>query len=320
VPSLQIIDVNQLGIEVNIPPRERSSSEHSRTNALLSDFMAKFVHDVWDHIPFYSDRDIIKYPSEEVSKYDKISQQAQLSVIIGSLAESSFYKSKVLGKTDNIYIMKNAKYNNNPQKEAALLLFINPKDKKSASAKYTEFLKSYLHYSSTDLSIPTSPNQSVRFIYDNESLKVLDFTPFIDSLIARYQEQGIPTNKQSLISVFDLWRNKVLTNPQKDHFSQLSIGSEMIAILFWEILPSPGEIYIAQLIVHYEWQRIGIGKLMMRKVYEMNPKASIFKGLVRKKNIMAREFYKNLGAVECDFRYEDYNPEDYQGFQLMKGP
>jgi len=151
---------------------------------------------------------------------------------------------------------------------------------------------------------------------DNQSLSNLDFAPFVKSVIHSYELQRIAITEEYLIETYNLWTQKVLSNSNTYHFSNLSIGTEIVAILFWETL-SPDQIYIAQFVVHYHWRSIGIGKFMMKKFYEMNPNTKIFIGLVRKGNSVAINFYKALGAKECDFEYLGYTKE-YQGFSLQR--
>lgn len=90
---------------------------------------------------------------------------------------------------------------------------------------------------------------------------------------------------------------------------------KIIGLAGFKETENSGEIYISQLAVDpAHWQQ-GIGKYL---VFSSKEHFSGLKSLVviqRKINVIARNFYKELGFKESTYMHSGYNPERYIGYE-----
>lgn len=76
-----------------------------------------------------------------------------------------------------------------------------------------------------------------------------------------------------------------------------------------------GQIYISQLAVDPNYWQQGIGSHLVLSALEYFPDLKSLVVIPRKINLVAREFYKNLGFIQSAYMHPGYNSERYIGYE-----
>ena len=121
------------------------------------------------------------------------------------------------------------------------------------------------------------------------------------------------------ISFSSPWSRKSFESELKKEFSislVALIDNEVVGYLIQWLVAD--EIHIANIAVHPEWRRHGIGETLLRKVIQEN-KGFSWMGLeVRRKNRSARALYKKLGFREVGIRKNYYLQEREDAILMVK--
>jgi ribosomal protein S18 acetylase RimI-like enzyme len=93
------------------------------------------------------------------------------------------------------------------------------------------------------------------------------------------------------------------------------IEGKIVGFIGFKKTEKPYEIYITQLAVDPNYWQQGIGRGLVFSILDLYKDVQSLVVIQRKINIIAHQFYQNLGFTESSYMHPGYNPERYIGYE-----
>ncbi len=102
------------------------------------------------------------------------------------------------------------------------------------------------------------------------------------------------------------------------YFLRAKSEERVVGYASFEKTDVDSEVYIRQLIVDQDFERMGIGKqLCFDSIFKLLPDTKHIVVIARRANSKGVNFYEKLGFKECDYMHEGYSPELYIGLEYF---
>ena len=94
-------------------------------------------------------------------------------------------------------------------------------------------------------------------------------------------------------------------------------GEIPVGFAIFEMKTYPTSVYLSELIVDPNFQRMGIGKNLVFSVLRRLPELEKIVLVTRKVNFQANAFYPAIGFTSSNYTHVGYDPEVYGSFEFI---